>query len=275
MAPRRPPATAPGRRLRRLERWLEGPMVFLAFVWIGLMILEFAGGQRPWLEMATNVIWGIFVADFLLRLALAPAKGAYVRRNWLTLVSLALPALRIFRLARVLRLARATRGLRLLRLATSLNRSTRALMKSMGRQGLGYIVALTLVVTGAGAAGMYALEEGQFASYWDALWWTAMVVTTMGSDFWPRTPEGRLLCLALAIYAFSIFGYVTAALASFLVGRSQGAGEAGPGDLQQELAALRREVARLADLSPPGGRPASAGPGPARKRHRRNPPAPP
>ena len=31
--------------LRRLERWLEGPMVVLAFVWIGLLTIEFAAGE--------------------------------------------------------------------------------------------------------------------------------------------------------------------------------------------------------------------------------------
>ena len=48
-----------------------------------------------------------------------------------------------------------------------------------------------------------------------------MIVTTLGSDAWPRTPEGRLLCFLLAVYAFTIFGYITAALASFFVGRNK------------------------------------------------------
>ncbi len=41
----------------------------------------------------------------------------------------------------------------------------------------------------------------------------------MGSDYWPRTPEGRILCLLLALYAFAVFGYVTATLASYFIGR--------------------------------------------------------
>ena len=232
--------------LRRLERWLEGPMVVLAFVWIGLLTIEFAAGEAGWLDRTSNVIWAVFVVDFALRFALARGKLLYVRQNWLTLVSLALPALRVFRLTRLLRLGRATRGLRLLRLTTSINRSMRALMRSMGRKGAGYIVALTLVVTFAGAAGMFALEAGEFASYWDALWWTSMIVATMGSDFWPRTPEGRLLCLALAVYAFSVFGYVTAALASFFVEREQPSERRAPGALHEELSELRKEMTRVA-----------------------------
>lgn len=34
-----------------------------------------------------------------------------------------------------------------------------------------------------------------------------------------RTGEGRTLCVLLSIYAFAVFGYVTAALASFFIGR--------------------------------------------------------
>ena len=48
-----------------------------------------------------------------------------------------------------------------------------------------------------------------------------MLLTTMGSDYWPRTPEGRLLCLLLAIYAFTVFGYVTAAIAAYFVDRDK------------------------------------------------------
>jgi voltage-gated potassium channel len=45
----------------------------------------------------------------------------------------------------------------------------------------------------------------------------------MGSDYWPRTPGGRILCLLLATYAFAVFGYVTAAIAAYLVGKDRDA----------------------------------------------------
>lgn len=60
-----------------------------------------------------------------------------------------------------------------------------------------------------------------FQDYGTALWWTAMLLTTMGSEYWPRTPEGRILCLLLATYAFAVFGYVTAAIAAYFVGKDR------------------------------------------------------
>ena len=37
-----------------------------------------------------------------------------------------------------------------------------------------------------------------------------MLVSTMGSDFWPLTPEGRVLALLLSVYGLAVFGYITA-----------------------------------------------------------------
>ncbi|MBA2710079.1 MAG: two pore domain potassium channel family protein, partial [Tatlockia sp.] len=94
--------------------------------------------------------------------------------------------------------------------------SMRFLGFTLGRHGFYYILSLTLLVILIGAAGIYTFED-IFSNYGDALWWTAMMMTTMGSDYWPKTIEGRILCLALAIYAFAIFGYITAVVASFLI----------------------------------------------------------
>ena len=245
--------------LRRLELWLETPMVILGFVWLGLLALELTRGLNPALEMLGTAIWIIFIADFLLRVALAPEKLAYIRRNWLTVISLLVPALRVFRfvrLVRFLRVGRAARGLRLFRILSSLNRGMRALGLAMGRRGFGYAVMLTIIVVFAGAAGMYAFEKDNadgrgLPDYWAALWWTAMMVTTVGSEYWPQTIEGRVLCLFLALYAFAVFGYVAATLSSFFIERdassdqTEVAGATSIAALQREVAALRADVRAL------------------------------
>ncbi len=66
----------------------------------------------------------------------------------------------------------------------------------MKRRGFGYVMAITIAVTFAGAAGMYALARPNpgFDTYRMALWWTAMRVITAGNEFNPSTPEGRGLC---------------------------------------------------------------------------------
>jgi voltage-gated potassium channel len=250
--------------LQQLEDWFDLPMVVLGFVWLGLFVIELVQGLTPFLEAVGLAIWSLFVVNFALEFILAPRKRVYLRQNWLTVLSLLLPALRVLRIARFLRLLRSTsvvRGLKLLRFLTRTNRGMRALAASMSRRGFGYVVTLTLVITLVGAAGMYTFEKDiagdtGLHSYSAALWWTAMLMTTMGSEYWPQSPEGRVLCLLLALYAFAVFGYVTAVLATFFVGRDADDKEAELASaqsitaLQSEIRALRTELQALAQQFP-------------------------
>jgi voltage-gated potassium channel len=230
--------TPPTNSQLRLERWkltarvvrmLETPMLVLSVVWTTLLILELTRGLSPWLELGNDLVWVAFIAEFALEFLVAPDKRVYLRKRWVTALSLALPALRLLRLARVgraARLFRATRGLRLARVLAAINRGMRSLTIAFRRRGLGYLLVLTAVITATGAAGMYRFELDApggpgFPDYTSALWWTAMLLTTMGSDYWPQTAEGRILCLLLAIYALAVFGYLTAAVAAYFVGKDQ------------------------------------------------------
>ncbi len=245
--------TAPSSRMRRwrallrLEKWLEPAMVGLGLTWLVLLIIEFIWGLAPWLAHLSTVIWIVFLIDFTIRFALAPKKRIFLARNWMTIISLALPAFRVLRFARALRLARATRGLKLVRLLTSANRGIRSLGAALGARGAGYVAALTAVVILAGAAGMLVFEgtasPRAFTGYTEALWWTAMLVTTIGPEFWPKTAEGRVLMLLLSIYAVGVFGYLAAALASVLIGGA--AARQKPGQQDETIAALGIEVRKL------------------------------
>ncbi|HEY9734843.1 MAG TPA: ion transporter [Trichocoleus sp.] len=243
--------------LQQLEDWLEIPMLLLGFVWLILFVIELIWGLSPFLEAVSITIWITFVLDFALKLAIAPRKGAYLKQSWLTAISLLLPALRVFRIiyvVRALQSVRAARGLQLLRVMTRTNRGMRALAASVKRRGFGYVVGLTSIVVLIGAAGMYAFESevpNGLDSYGTALWWTAMIITTMGSDYFPQTPEGRILCFLLALYAFAVFGYVTATIATFFVGRdaendqAEIAGAKSIEVLYAEIKALQAEVQKL------------------------------
>lgn len=249
------------RVLHRLEEWLETPMVVLGLIWLAILVAELLLGDRALLRTVGLFIWIVFILDFALRFTLAPRKLRYLKSNWITVIALALPAFRVLRAARLLRALRAARGFQLARLVTSFNRGMGALSATMERRGAGYIAALTALVVFAGAAGMYAFERpgagGELGSYGESLWWTAMLLTTIGSEYWPQTPEGRTLSLLLSVYALGMLGYITATLASFFIGRdaedddAEVAGEAGMRALAEEIAALREELrARGAERSP-------------------------
>jgi voltage-gated potassium channel len=87
--------------LQHLEDWLETPMVFLAFVWLSLLVVELVWGESYPFRMIGTLIWIIFILNFVVEFTLAPHKTAYLKRNWLTAISLVIPALRIFRIYRM------------------------------------------------------------------------------------------------------------------------------------------------------------------------------
>jgi voltage-gated potassium channel len=226
--------------LARIYGTLEPVFVALSAVWIALVVVELVGDGLPRsLEILVWVIWGLFVVEFAVGLLIAPSRVRFARSNWLTALSLVLPAFRALRVLaafRFLRAARIVRSVSLLRIATSVNRGLGALGRTARRRGLGYVVAATALVILVGAAGMASFESADsvrkaggtgvdgpgagLADFGDALWWTLYAMTT-GAPTAPVTAEGRLLGWVLSVYGLAVFGYLTAILASHFIERDR------------------------------------------------------
>jgi voltage-gated potassium channel len=71
-----------------------------------------------------------------------------------------------------------------------------------------------------------------------------MLLTTIGSQFWPVTTEGRALAFLLSLYGLAVLGYLTATFASFFIGRDAEE-ENGPVAGSAELQALKAVVSAL------------------------------
>lgn len=234
--------------LSQINDLFDLPLIILSIVWLVLIVADFVYGLSPFLQELSTLIWIIFILDFLIEFYISPKKQDYLKQNWIIVLSLFLPALRILRLFsgfRVLKLTSFIRSFNLARILSSLNRSIRTARQVMRQRGLEYILLLTLLVILIGAAGMYDFERSGLSSYGDALWWTAMIMTTIGSDYWPTTVEGRILTFLLSVYAFAIFGYITAALASLLVGKEKEDSQAEIAELRSEIQRLSNEISRL------------------------------
>ena len=230
--------------LEQMDDWLRTPMLLLSLAWLIIVLVELTRGSTALLEFFGTTIWIIFILEFALRFTVAPEKTGFLRKNWLTVIALVVPALRLFRALTLLRAARALRGLRLVRIVGTANRSMNALKTTLRRRGFGYVLGLTLALVALGAAGMMSFEPDAFESYGHALWWTGMLITSIGSDYWPVTLEGRVLSILLAVYGLAVFGYIAAAFASFFIGRDA---DSPAGDIagSSEIAALRREIVLL------------------------------
>ena len=69
--------------LRRLERWMETPMLVLAIVWLALLVIELIQRESPLFGVIGTVIWVVFIIHFAVEFLLAPYKLEYLKNNWL------------------------------------------------------------------------------------------------------------------------------------------------------------------------------------------------
>lgn len=244
----------------------------LAFVFVILLVIEFAAPLTPaesrWVSLAGWIIWLIFAVDFVVRLANADAKRAYLRKNWLAAISVLLPAVRVFR---VFQAIQALRALRLLRAVSGTNRGAKALKRVSVFAGAGYIAALTVMVIVISGAGMAWLERDQphaaIRSFGDGLWWAATTVIQQGSQHQPSTLAGRVLAVMVMAYSLGVAGYVAAWLATLLLGRSQEQTKNDTTILREEIAALRHELERIQAIPPATTTGAARAAGPRMRDH--------
>jgi voltage-gated potassium channel len=244
-----------GDRLDRWERRTAGLLTVLAVLFIvvyaaPILRPELDAGWRRACEITNLVIWGLFVVDYLVRLALSHARWAFVRAHVFDLVVLLLPLLR---------------PLRMLRLVTALlvlNRRTERWTR--GRLAM-YVGATTVLLVAVGALAILDAErgnaDGNIGNYPQALWWAVVTITTVGyGDFYPTTVTGRFVALGLMIGGIGLIGFVTGSLATWIVERISTAdrpSEATKDDIAavlHEVGELRAEIAALRAATDTAGR---------------------
>jgi voltage-gated potassium channel len=234
---------------KRLDRYLDVPLALASLALVLVAVIELTGEvSGPWeARLATLgwALWGLFFVEFAVKFALAPVKRHYLREHWLDVLIVLLPFLKILRVAQVLRTTQALPTFRLLVFGGRGSQSTLELLK---RRRLGQLAIISVMVILIGAALGFLLEAGapgsRIEDFGDALWWSAALVTTIGSDLYPVTAAGRILSFVIMIYAIGVFTYFIGSVASVLVSfdasRTQKPEEKGGVELSEaEVTALR------------------------------------
>jgi voltage-gated potassium channel len=242
----------------RWERRTDTPLLWLALLFLAVLLVPLMIRLEPWqrgaLTVISGLIWAVFTIDYAARLYLARERWGFVRSHPLDLLIILLPMLRPLRALRLLRLMRVTA---LLGLAHGhAHRSLHARVSA-------YVGATTVLVLVVSAVAMYDVErraeDPNITSVGDALWWAATTVTTVGyGDRYPTTPAGRLIAVALMVVGIALLGVVTATVAAWFVGRLrdvQEAEERTEATLADVLAELREVKSRLDSLSGEGRSP--------------------
>ena len=235
---------------------IELPMIFLSFVWFCILITELVNGTSPVLSDFGTVIWILFILYFVMRMVSVTKRTELLRQNWPFVLAILVSTLRFFPFLQTFPLVRiltATFGMQVIWIFASAVVGMRILRRNIGHRGAGYVLALTFVVLFSGAAGMLHFEGNVqdpqcIHTYLRALWWTAMQLSNMGSGYVIKTTGGRIIDLAVSVYAVVIFGYITALLASFLIDRkiqepkAEIAYQKSVQALQEEIIQLRRLI---------------------------------
>jgi len=183
-------------------------------------------GLQDVLQVMNSVFSGIFMIDFIYRLASAPSRTDYFVKQfgWADLLaSMPLPqfkVLRVFRLFRVYRLFRQA-GIR---------RIGRTLLKDRAGSALFTLLLAGILVLEFGSLAILRFEqyapEGNIKSASDALWYTIVTISTVGyGDRFPTTNAGRLVGALIIVVGVGIFGTFTGYLANLFLSPAKEAPE--------------------------------------------------
>lgn len=250
-----PPRRAPRTRLFRtlskyrgeknLAAWEERssrPM-FVASV---LYLLAFAAPimstriQEPYdgyLNIIQLILWGLFAADYCIRLYLAPRRLYFITHNLMNLAIVLLPAWRIVSFLAMIHLTTNRQYKRLSELAVKL---------------FGYTAIFIIMF----ALAIYSVESSEpgamIRDLPTAYWWTFTTLATVGyGDVYPITGIGRVIAVVVMLYGVGMVAVATGALASWIIEKIGGreeqeypATKADVDDLRQEISELRALLAR-------------------------------
>ena len=198
-----------------LAQRLDRPMgvlgiIFLLVVLAQLLVTDPTG--QVVLSVINWILWGIFVAEFLLRAYVARFQASFWRKNWWQIIFLALPFLRFFRALRALRILRVTRFGRVLSAGVRGSRSAEKLLSNR----IAWLIAVTAIIILAASQLLYIFAD--YPSYLDALYEAALASIT-GAGFRVDTAFARILHVVLAIFSVVVFATLAGTLGAYFLGR--------------------------------------------------------
>ena len=209
------PPTARERLAAALYDRLHPVMAALGLLFVVLVLAQGPAREGTALQQAllvgTWTLWAVFVAEYVLRLVIAPSSGRFLLRTWWQLLFLFAPVLMLLRALLVFRIARPTR---VALAALRGGRSARANLT--GR--MGWLAVVTAIVVFS-AADLLFTHVG-VRPYGDALHAAALASIT-GEPTDAATGLGQILDVVLAVYAVVFFATLAGTIGAFFLERDQ------------------------------------------------------
>ncbi len=189
----------------------------LCIVSVTFAILDFSKGLTPLQIWIDNIIYIIFVVDYIVRFMIAGQKKKFFKENVFDLIAI-IPfnsAFRIFRILKFSKLLRLAKFTKLLRIGSVFARFLTKARRFLNTNGFKYILILSGTSILAGTFAMMYFEQMNFS---DALWWSFVTAATVGyGDLSPSTNAGRIVASLLMLVGIGLIGSLTSSITSFFL----------------------------------------------------------
>lgn len=192
--------------------------IMMAAIIVNIIPLAFKESYAAfqWIDYITVAI---FILDYILRLITADFKLKKSAASFfiypftpmavidllsilpsLTVLNKGFRLLKLLRLMRCLKVLRAFRALRYSKsfeIITAIFKKQRRVLTAVGTMAVVYVLVSALVI--------YNVEPDSFASFFDAVYWATISLTTVGyGDIYPVTTLGRVVTMVSSVFGIAI-----------------------------------------------------------------------
>lgn len=213
------------------RKWTDLPLLILAIGSLPLLLLELVSNRltdadKYFLFGVNLAVFAAFAIDYLVELAISKQRSMYLKTEWSSLLIVFAQLLALLPFLGFLGILRGARGLRIVStiarvvgIGVASRTEGRQLLKHRAASLAFGLAGFTLVTS----AVAFTLAEdvgstGRVHSFFDALWWSAATITTVGyGDIYPVTAAGRIIAVFTMVVGISTLAVVTARIAQFLI----------------------------------------------------------
>ncbi|WP_310602373.1 potassium channel family protein [Anaerosporobacter sp.] len=189
----------------------------LAIIAVIISIIDIRQGLSPTQSIIDNIVFYVFVIDYIVRFIIAKNKKKFIKSNVLDLISI-LPfnsAFKAFRLMKVMKVSKLSKLSKLSRFVAVFARLLKRCKNFFNTNGFKYIILITTFFIIVCAVGMSYFEGTSFS---DSIWWSFVTTTTVGyGDLSPTTSEGRIIAVILMVVGIGLIGSLTSTITSYFM----------------------------------------------------------